>query len=126
MSDPEVPLSRRAAREASRSTPRSARQPRPSSDAEPSTKAAGNGLSAALRRHPRAVLASALSVAFVLLGTGSVFAGIAVGSAEAVEVAPISDGRTPTPEPDPQLHCPRRLSRRSASRTCSIDTLAQE
>ena len=104
MTDPEAPRTRREARE----TP---------------TAAPSSGLAAVLRRHPRAVLATALSVAFVLLGTGSVFAGVAVGSAEAT-VEPIPT-ETPTPEPDPRA-LPAEPSEAQRMRTCSISTLAQD
>lgn len=42
--------------------------------------AGGGGLAAMIRKHPRAWLAGALGAAFLLLGTGSVLAGVAVGS----------------------------------------------
>jgi D-alanyl-D-alanine carboxypeptidase/D-alanyl-D-alanine-endopeptidase (penicillin-binding protein 4) len=70
------------------------------------------------------VLATALSVAFVLLGTGSVFAGIAVGSADAATVAP-TPTLTPTPEPDPRP-LPTELADAQRMRTCSIGALAQD
>lgn len=71
------------------------------------------GIAALIRRHPTAWLASALGVAFLLLATASVFAGIAAGSGEAI-----------TPQPsqtaiDPRVQ-PAAVPAASRLRTCSV------
>ncbi len=81
------------------------------------------GIGAFVRQHPRAVLTTALSVAFLLLGSGAVFAGIAVGSAQAAPV-PVPTV-TATPEPDPRT-LPGTIAAPSRLRTCSIASLARD
>jgi D-alanyl-D-alanine carboxypeptidase/D-alanyl-D-alanine-endopeptidase (penicillin-binding protein 4) len=71
------------------------------------------GLSAAIRKHPTAWLASALGVGFLLLGTAAVFAGIASGSTSTV-AAPVP---TETIDPRPQ---PSSFPLASRLRTCSV------
>lgn len=87
-------------------------------DAKPAT-----GIGAFVRKHPRAVLTTALSVAFLLLGSGAVFAGIAVGSAQAAPV-PVPTV-TETPEPDPRP-VPGTIADPSRLRTCSIASIARD
>lgn len=87
--------------------------------------AARTGLTALLQRHPRALVITALSLAFLLLGTGSVLAGVAAGSTQAAPAPTVSaTGSAPTPEPtraQPSIATgPTRL------RTCSIAALAQD
>ena len=69
-------------------------------------------------RHPRAWVATALSVVFVLLGTGSVFAGSLVGSgapAETHRAAPVVvASASPTPTADPARPVPATPGRRHA------------
>ncbi len=106
----EQPQSRRAARE---------------SAAKPATKPAKEGPSgfgALVSRHPKIWLASALAVIFLILGTGAVFAGVAVGSAEAQPVAESS----PTPTQEPPRPVPTELTPAAALRTCSISALAKD
>ncbi len=81
------------------------------------------GLGAWVREHPRAVLTTALVALFALLGTGAVWAGIAVGSAQAAPVPVVSE--TPTPQPDPRP-LPAAVAEPSRLRTCSIQELAQD
>ncbi|GAA3737858.1 hypothetical protein GCM10022239_11900 [Leifsonia bigeumensis] len=79
------------------------------------------GFRAALERHPNTLMFSALGVIFLLLGTGAVFTGIAVGSAEAA--VPLE---TQTPTPDPPRNVPAEIASASALRTCSIDSLTED
>ncbi len=87
--------------------------------AEPSAK----GIGAFVREHPRAVLTTALSVSFLLLGSAAVFAGIAVGSAQAAP-APVPTV-TQTPEPDPRP-LPGTIADPSRLRTCSVAAVASD
>jgi len=73
----------------------------------------GRGLSAVFRKHPVAWLAGALGLVFALLGTGAVFAGMAVASAP-VPVA------TTTPSAAPARPTPSAIPTASKLRTCSI------
>lgn len=81
-----------------------------------------SGLMATIAKHPYGWLFSALAVVFVLLGTGSVFAGIAVGSTRASAATPHSS-RTPTPKPTVRA-TPSALPTPSRLRTCSIAAAA--
>lgn len=85
--------------------------------------APAKGIGAFVREHPRAVLTTALSVAFLLLGSGAVFAGIAVGSAQAAPI-PVPTV-TETPEPDPRP-LPAAISDPSRLRTCSVAAIARD
>ncbi len=67
---------------------------------------------------------SALAVIFMILGTGAVFAGIAVGSADAIEAAPPT--QTPTPTPEPPRPVPTEVAPAVALRTCSVAALAKD
>jgi D-alanyl-D-alanine carboxypeptidase/D-alanyl-D-alanine-endopeptidase (penicillin-binding protein 4) len=60
---------------------------------------------------------SAIAVAFALLATGSVFAGVAVGSADAARPAPVATTDPPRPVPS-------AASTAAALRTCSINGAA--
>ena len=122
MTHPEQPLSRRALRDAesakgrSRSTATDAGSGSTESPAEP------RGVGAFIARHPRAVLTTALSVAFVLVASGALFAGVSVGSANANAPEAVV---TATPTPDPR-ELPGSIAAPSRLRTCSIDALARD
>jgi len=93
----------------------------PADPAGPEGASAEKGIGAFVRRHPRAVLTTALSVAFLLLGSGAVFAGIAVGSAQAAPVPVPTIVETAEPDPRPM---PASMIDPSRLRTCSISQLA--
>ena len=86
------------------------------------------GLSGLIAKHPTAWLTTALAVVFVLLGTGAVFAGAAVGSNEAeaesdsetVVVPDAEETVTPTPTADPGRAVPAALPAATRLRTCSV------
>ncbi len=131
MSD-EEPLTRRAAREAEAAKGR--RRAAPATPSTPSaaptevigslqdaTPAKRAGLGAMIARHPNTWMFSALGVIFLLLGTGAVFAGVAVGSGDAV-AAVVSE----TPTPEPPRNVPEEFAPASLLRTCSIDALIQD
>ena len=128
----EQPTSRRAAREAAKrapaTTPPVVAGPVADAAAAPAGAVAPDGVAAAeaspakpggigalLRAHPVAWAVSAAAVAFALLGTGSVFAGVAWASrGEGAPVAAPSETAAP-PRPVPDLAATaRRL------RTCSV------
>ena len=125
----EQPLSRRAARAGSSKPPRQPRQkrqkPQPGGDAgapvivDETGKpvVAKGGILAAIRKHPTASLFSALGVAFVLLGTGAVFAGVAYGSTPVA--APTTEPTQAPPRPQPT-----GASTPAILRTCSVSKLA--
>lgn len=133
----EQPTSRRAAREAAKAAPGNAAGPDAATElisADPSTAdAAGapagtpagksGGFGALLRKHPTAWIVSASAVVFLLLGTGSVFAGVAWASRG--EAAPAS-----TPSPSATTEPPRPVSGLAATptrlRTCSISGPASD
>jgi D-alanyl-D-alanine carboxypeptidase/D-alanyl-D-alanine-endopeptidase (penicillin-binding protein 4) len=77
------------------------------------------GLFAVIRRHPSAWLFSTLAVVFVLLGTGAVFAGVAVGSTPPPSSAPEETQAPPRPQPS-ATQVAAKL------RTCYVQTLAQD
>jgi len=91
-----------------------------SASAESSKK---RGLGAWVREHPRAVLTTSLIALFALLGTGALWAGIAVGSAEAAPAPIVTE--TPTPEPDPRP-LPASAIDPSRLRTCSVVPIARD
>ena len=107
--DPHKALSRREARE---------------SAAQSSTPggASTGGFVAAVGRHPNAWMFSALAVIFMILGTSAVFAGIAVGSANATGV--VAPSRTPTPKPPRPV--PTAVATPAALRTCSVAALSTD
>ncbi|GAA2079538.1 hypothetical protein GCM10009840_13440 [Pseudolysinimonas kribbensis] len=79
-------------------------------------QARGGGIAAAFRRHPAAWIVGAAALAFVLLGTGAVFAGMAYGRTLAVaEPSPTPRVSTPPPRPTPSA-----TATASRLRTCSI------
>ncbi len=145
----EQPISRRAAREAARgkgarratagsalppaSAPASVPATAPETIAlsEPTASAPGDGEVAAaaktsgigelLRRHPVAWKIGAGAVAFALLGTGALFAGVAWASRG--EPAAIS---TPDPTVDPERVLPAELASATRLRTCSVAVQAAD
>ncbi|HEY4152197.1 MAG TPA: D-alanyl-D-alanine carboxypeptidase [Pseudolysinimonas sp.] len=98
--------------------PTSRREVRDASAARAAAKRSG-GLAAVFRKHPRAWLFGALGVAFVLLGTGSVFAGMAVASSRVA--APTAAATTAPPRPTPSA-----IPTASRLRTCSVTKLAAD
>ena len=137
---PGQPLSRREAREANRAPDAEATQLLPgvtpaaqatelipqakSPAANADQPAARAGIFAVISQHPKAWLISALAVAFVLLGTGSVFAGIAAGSSSASSVVvPSSSPKPTTPPPRP---VPTAVADPTHLRTCSIAAKAAD
>jgi D-alanyl-D-alanine carboxypeptidase/D-alanyl-D-alanine-endopeptidase (penicillin-binding protein 4) len=130
----EEPLTRRAAREAAEAAKNSRRTASPAPSAEPATEVIGavapaaagrrKGFSELVAQHPNAWMFSALAVIFLLLGTGAVFAGVAVGSDDAKAVAGVVKSETPTPEPP--RPAPSEVPAATALRTCSISALAKD
>ena len=114
-------MSRRAAREAAGSAKRrpAARAPRPAPDAVPGEEKKATGLAAFFGKHPRAWLAGAGAVVFLLLGSGAVFAGITVGSAGAPAPDPTESALPPRDVPAGDLTASRL-------RTCSVAGLAAD
>ena len=84
------------------------------------------GLSGLIAKHPTAWLTGALAVVFLMLGTGAVFAGAAVGSsgaeADAGTVAEPDAAPTAsaTPTADPGRSVPASLPAATRLRTCSV------
>jgi serine-type D-Ala-D-Ala carboxypeptidase/endopeptidase (penicillin-binding protein 4) len=70
------------------------------------------------RKHPTAWVVSAAALVFVLLGTGAVFAGATVASAE-VKATP-----TPSVTVEPPRPLPSTVPAASRLRTCSVDRYA--
>ncbi len=75
---------------------------------------AGAGLRATFAKHPLAWLLGALGVVFVLLGTGAVFAGVAVASAR------VAAPTTTAPTTAPPRPTPSAVPTASRLRTCSV------
>lgn len=120
-------MTRRAAREAAAGRSKRRAAPADSAPTEVLEPAPGTGpgkrssLGQLIARHPNAWMYSALAVIFLLLGTGSIFAGVAVGSARAIPVVP---SETPTPEPPRPV--PSEIAPATALRTCSIAPLTKD
>lgn len=124
----ELPPSRRSARQSEGSKPARApreKKPKADADAAPVVDENGNpvapkgGLMVAIRKHPTAWLFSTLAVVFVLLGTGSVFAGIAYGSTPEAEATPEATEIGPRPQPTGEAVSARL-------RTCSVGALSRD
>jgi D-alanyl-D-alanine carboxypeptidase/D-alanyl-D-alanine-endopeptidase (penicillin-binding protein 4) len=98
---PTEALSRREAREGSA---------RPG----PARSGSTGGIRAIIARHPRAWLFSALGVAFLILATGALFAGISSGSGQAAGV-PLATESAPPPRPQPSA-----VPAGTHLRTCSV------
>ncbi|CAN5384861.1 hypothetical protein BH09ACT1_BH09ACT1_14860 [soil metagenome] len=97
------------------------------SDGPPSGRGA---FLATFAEHPRAWLIAAAAIVFVLLGTGSLFAGRAVGATESVRSAGGSTASakpsvTPTPTPTPRV-TPSGVAAPTALRTCSVAAAAAD
>lgn len=138
MSD-EQPISRRDARAAQPKPPRQPRQ-RPERRPKPDKAQARavdpkapvpvdefgkpitpkGGILGLLRTHPTASLISALALAFVLLGTGAVFAGVAYASSGTDTAAAPEETHVP-PRPQPTV-----APTDAILRTCSIQKLATD
>jgi D-alanyl-D-alanine carboxypeptidase/D-alanyl-D-alanine-endopeptidase (penicillin-binding protein 4) len=123
----EQPTSRRAAREAAKAAPaKPAAHPvapggADAASAPDATPAKAGGIAALLRKHPVAWLVSAGAVVFVLLGTGSVFAGVAWASRS--EAAPVANPSASEEPPRPVSDQPATASR---LRTCSVAGAASD
>lgn len=89
----------------------------------PTPDDAPRGIRAVIRSHPRAVLATALGVGFLLVATGSLFAGVAVGSAQGAPVAVATNSPTETPG---ARVVPGFITDPTRLRTCSIASLAAD
>jgi len=88
------------------------------SDDQPETRRAArksSGVLTVFRAHPTAWLLSALAVVFTLLGTGAVFAGMAVASPKVVAATPTPKPSTARPRPTPSAS-----PTASRVRTCSV------
>lgn len=117
-SQPTEALTRRSLRESgAAAAPPAADGTATPDGAEPAAAPAKGGIAALIAKHPRVWLASALGVAFLLLGTAAVFAGVSSGSTPTV-AAPVP---TETIDPRPQ---PSALPGASRLRTCSVSGLA--
>lgn len=118
MNDDE-PLTRRAARETAGRRAAAA----PPTEVLGGVQRGGKrtGFAGLVERHPNAWMFSALGVIFLLLGTGAVFAGIAVGSQKAVAAI---ESETPTPEPPRDV--PLEPAVATDLRTCSINSIAKD
>jgi len=75
------------------------------------------GILIAIQRHPMAWLVAALGVLFVLLGTGAVFAGMAVAAPKPVAAATTPEA---TPSTAPPRPTPSTSPAPSRVRTCSV------
>ncbi len=86
--------------------------------ADPAEKAPAEkgGIGALLRKHPTAWIVTASVAAFALLGTGAVFAGVAVASADSGPAA----APTPTVTEEPARAVSELPATASRLRTCSI------
>lgn len=84
------------------------------------TSAPKGGIRAIIAQHPRVWLFSAIGVVFLLLATGSLFAGIAAGSGR-VEAVPLPTDSAPPPRTQPTA-----VPAGSHLRTCSITTAAAQ
>jgi len=104
-----------AAGDAAAAAPGAAAEPAAAAPAKPS------GLAALLRKHPVAWIVSAGAVVFVLLGTGSVFAGVAWASrTDAAPVPSASESEKPPRAVSDQPVTANRL------RTCSVAAAASD
>jgi D-alanyl-D-alanine carboxypeptidase/D-alanyl-D-alanine-endopeptidase (penicillin-binding protein 4) len=88
-------------------------------------EAPATGIAALIRRHPVAWLAAALAIVFVMLGTGAVAVGVAVGRPDAPS-APPTPPPTSAPEGGPARALPESVPGATRLRTCSVATLAAD
>ena len=115
MTDQGEPQSRRAAREAT-GKPIKPKKQTPDAPAS-SSGTAGTGIRALIAKHPTAWLAGALGAAFLMLGTGAVFAGAAVAANSAAPVVlPTETARGPR-------DVPPQLAGALAVRTCMVSAI---
>lgn len=120
---PTEALTRRSMRESGKPSKRAAAPQQPVIDpetGEPIPPASKSGIAAIIAKHPRAYLASALGVAFLLLGTAAVFAGVAAGS-NSSSASPLPTASEAPPRPQPSA-----FPLASRLRTCSVNTLATD
>ena len=88
---------------------------------------ARGGIFALVAKHPNAWLFSALGVVFVLLATGSIVAGAAIGSSKADASAPVSAANpSATPSPTPTRPVPAAIAAATRLRTCSVAAPASD
>ena len=85
--------------------------------ASPRKGARSGGIGGLIRKHPTAWLASALAIAFLLLGTAALFAGVAAGSGNAVVLEASQSAAPPRPQPS-------AFPLASRLRTCSVTGVA--
>ena len=88
--------------------------------AKPATAAGGGSGVGPFAKHPRAWLAAALGVAFIMLGTGAVLAGAAVGGGGGPA------GLGPSSTADSARAVPVDMPAASRLRTCSVAALATD
>lgn len=119
-SQPTEALTRRSARSADGAPTRGSASEQPAIEVGSGGAKPATGVAALIARHPTAWLASALGVAFLLLGTGAIFAGVSVGSG-ASAVVPLSSNSEVPPRPTPSA-----LPVSTHLRTCSIAALAAD
>ena len=85
------------------------------------------GIFALVAKHPNAWLFSTLGAVFVLLATGSIVAGAAVGSSKADASAPVSVANpSATPSPSPSRPVPTAIAAATHLRTCSVAAPASD
>ena len=88
---------------------------------------ARGGIFTMVAKHPNAWLFSALGVVFVLLATGSIVAGAAVGSSKADASTPVSLANpSATPSPTPTRPVPAAIAAATRLRTCSVAAPASD
>ena len=88
---------------------------------------ARGGIFALVAKHPNAWLFSALGVVFVLLATGSIVAGAAVGASKADAYVPRSAANpSATPSPTPTRPVPAAIAAATHLRTCSVAVPASD
>jgi serine-type D-Ala-D-Ala carboxypeptidase/endopeptidase (penicillin-binding protein 4) len=118
------PSSRRANRDAAKAKPAARKQAKPATPvvaAAPGTPATPGAPGVGpFAKHPRAWIAAAIGVAFLLLGTGAVFAGAAYGSGD----GPADIG--PSSTADAARSVPVEMPAASRLRTCSVAGLAED
>lgn len=135
MTEPQQPLTRRAALEAEAGAVGRAGPPVTAVRRDQIAAVSGapgadgaarepRGFTSVFSRYPRAWLFSTLAVVFLLLGTGSVFAGVDFGSSRASAV--VAPTLTPTPTVDPPRPVPATVAAATHLRTCSVVALAAD
>lgn len=83
--------------------------------------ARSGGIATIIAKHPRAWLAAALGIAFLLLGTGAVFAGVASGSPSQAAPAPSPSASLVDPRAQPVT-----IPAAGPVRTCSVASYATD